>query len=96
MREDNHIRLLAAQYYLKTELYDLTLPGFWSNHNEWIPRGDYLSDSARFANQQRRRITTGFSQENMGKFQVFSQEYSRFSLERLKEEIKRLQNSLKE
>lgn len=34
---DNYIRFLAAQYYLQTELYDLTLPGFWSEHGEWIP-----------------------------------------------------------
>ena len=40
LREENHIRLLAAEYHLRTELYDLTLPGFWSNNNEWIPRGD--------------------------------------------------------
>lgn len=93
--EDNYIRLLAAEYHLKTELHDLTLPGYWSNHNEWIPMGDYLSFSARFANQQRRYATNGLSPESFKKFQTFGREYARFSLERLKEEIKYLQNSLK-
>ena len=95
LREDNHIRLFAAEYHLRTELYDLTLPGYWSDHNGWIPRGDYLSFSAEFANRQRRYATEGLSPEDFKKFQIFTQEYSRFSLDKLKEEIKCLSDSLK-
>lgn len=95
IRADFHIRWIAANYHLKTELYDLTLPGFWSKHEEWIPRGDYLGDSAKFASRYRKEATTGFGREEIKKFQQYTKEYARFSLEELKRESERLENLLK-
>lgn len=95
LRQEIEIKIRAANYHLATELYDLTLPGYISPHNEWIPRGDYLSDSARHARKQRDYWTEGFSAVDMEKFQVYSKDYARFSIEELKQEIEGLNNILR-
>lgn len=86
--QDKAIRLRAAEYHLATELYDLALPGYWSKHNEWIPNRDQLTFSSQNAIRARKRATNGFSAEDLEKFNIYSQEYARFSIERLEEEIK--------
>lgn len=88
MISSNKLYLAVAKYYLETELYDLTLPGYLSNHNEWIPRSDYLGVSARNARRVARELLTGYPAEEI---QAAKQVYARFSIERLKEEIKCLQ-----
>ena len=94
IKKDKAIKLRAAKYYLETELYDLTLPGFWSNHNEWIPRGDFLNDSSKFARKQRQIAISGLSPDEKNKLQFFTQEYARFSIDRLKDEIEYLEKNL--
>lgn len=93
--EDAEIKLRAANYCFRTELYDLTLPGYVSSHNEWMPRGDYLSDSARHARKQRKYWADSFSAVDMEKFQIYSKDYARFSVEELKQEIEELNNILR-
>jgi len=92
IKKDRTIRLRAAEYYLATERYDLTLPGYLSENDEWIPRGEYLSDSNKNAMLEKKRLTSGFSAEDLEKFNIYSQEYARFSIERLEEEIRGLQD----
>jgi hypothetical protein len=86
-KEDAGIKLRAANYYLATELYDLTLPGYFSRHNEWIPRGDHLGNSARYARKKRNFWQNGLSETEIKKFQLYSQDYARFSVVELREEI---------
>ena len=47
-----------ANYFEATEFYDRSLPGGWSKHDSesWIPRGDYLSEAARYAHTLRRSM----------------------------------------
>jgi hypothetical protein len=39
------------EYYVATEEFDRTLPGYWSPHERdcWIPRADARGESNRFA-----------------------------------------------
>lgn len=94
LREEAEIKIRAANYHLATELYDLTLPGYISPHNEWIPRGDYLSDSMRYAKQQRDYWLEGLSAGDRERFRVYNEDYARFSIEELKQEIEGLNSIL--
>lgn len=87
LRQEIEIKIRAANYHLATELYDLTLPGYFSRHNEWIPRSDYLHLSSRYARMQRGCWLNGLSVAEVKKFELCSQDYARFSIEELKQEI---------
>lgn len=87
VKNETHIRLRAASYYLNTELYDLSLPGCFSRHDEWIPRSDYLSQSRRNATKERQHQTNDLSPAEIKKFKIYSQDYARFSVKKLEEEV---------
>lgn len=94
LKEDAKIRLRAAKYHLNTELYNLTLPGYFSRHNEWIPRGDFLSSSRRNAVREREYQIDDLSTAEIKKFQLYSQDYARLSVEEIGDEIEGLNRIL--
>lgn len=91
-KQEAQIKLNAANYQLACELYDLTLPGYTSKHGEWIPRGEYLSDSSRYANKARKYWIEGLSANDKKKFQHYLGEYARYSVEELKRVVEDLIN----
>lgn len=91
IKQEVDIKLRAANYSLSTELYDLSLPGYFSRHNEWIPKGDYLGDSASYARKKRDFWRNGLSEIEIKKFQLYTQDYARFSVEILRVEIEELE-----
>lgn len=90
VKQEIEIKIRAANYCLETELYDLTLPGHVSSHNEWIPRAEYLATSSRYASHQKKFQSEGLSNAEYQKFELYIQDYAQLSVEELKQEIEEL------